>query len=416
MSSESAIKVTNLSKHYLSYRAPADRLWQMLLRGRKQFYTAHEALKSISFELGRGEVLGIVGHNGSGKSTLLQIIAGVLQPTAGTVEVQGRVAALLELGAGFNPEFSGEENVFMNAQLLGLTEREARSKYQSIVDFADIGEFIDRPVKTYSSGMYVRLAFAVAAMVEPDVLIVDEALSVGDVRFQKKCIDRINELKRAGTTILFVSHSTEQVKRFCDHALWIDKGGVREIGDVAAVCDHYESYSLGNATAEADLTPSDTLAAPAMSQPADSDGLAPAKLTSTQVSKNTLAVFDEFKVELGYEVLDERVDSLLVGVAIRRAGDDLYLFGPNTALDRVHIPNHRGSHKVDYVIPRLQLLPGDYYVDAGIFTDNGLICMDYRSKVDHFTVQAEYFSEGVVYLDHQWVIHGDHGDEGKATP
>lgn len=224
MSSETAIKVENLSKCYHIYDTPRDRLLQMLARGRKKFFREFWALKNISFEVKRGETVGIVGRNGSGKSTLLQLICGTLNPTEGSVKTNGRIAALLELGAGFNPEFSGRENVYLNAALLGLLPQQIDACYEDILAFADIGDFINQPIKTYSSGMAVRLAFSVQAMVNPDVLIVDEALAVGDERFQRKCFARIETLKSNGTSILFVSHSGPQVVELCDRAILLESG------------------------------------------------------------------------------------------------------------------------------------------------------------------------------------------------
>ena len=208
MSSEVAISVRSLSKCYQMYDKPRDRLLQMVCRGRRQYYREFWALHNLSFDVGKGEVVGIIGNNGAGKSTLLQLICGTLHPTAGSVAVQGRIAALLELGAGFNPEFSGRENVYLSATVMGLSTGEIDARYEQIVAFSGIADFINQPVKTYSSGMYVRLAFAVATSVEPDTLIIDEALSVGDGEFARKSFDRIMELKKRGSTILFCSHSS----------------------------------------------------------------------------------------------------------------------------------------------------------------------------------------------------------------
>lgn len=218
------IRVQNLSKCYQIYDRPQDRLKQSLWRGRKRFFHEFWALRGVTFEVKRGEVVGIIGRNGSGKSTLLQLITGTLTPTSGSIEVHGRVAALLELGSGFNPEFTGRENVFMNATILGLNQAEIASRFEEIAAFADIGEFIEQPVKTYSSGMYIRLAFAVAVSVTPDVLIVDEALSVGDEVFQRKCFARIQAIQQAGAAILFVSHSAQAVVELCQNALLLDQG------------------------------------------------------------------------------------------------------------------------------------------------------------------------------------------------
>ena len=224
MSSEIAISVADISKYYQIYDAPSDRLKQMLMRGRRQYFREFQALKNISFEVQKGETVGVVGRNGSGKSTLLQIICGTLNPTSGTLYTRGRIAALLELGAGFNPDFTGRENVYMNAVILGLSKSEIEERFDDIAAFADIGEFIEQPIKNYSSGMIVRLAFAVAINVDPQILIVDEALSVGDELFQRKCFSRIQAIRDKGATILFVSHSGGTIIELCDRAILLDSG------------------------------------------------------------------------------------------------------------------------------------------------------------------------------------------------
>jgi len=247
MSSDIAISVDNLSKCYRIYDRPEDRLKQSIVprlqrfvgKTSRNYFREFWALKDICFEVKRGESVGIIGRNGAGKSTLLQIITGVLAPTSGNVDVYGRVAALLELGSGFNPEFTGRENVYMNASILGLSNPEIDSKYQDIAEFADIGGFIDQPVKTYSSGMMMRLAFAVHASIEPEVLIVDEAMAVGDARFQLKCTRRLDELKARGTTLLFVSHALEQVRSLCSRGLLLDQGTQLFWGDAKDACGRY---------------------------------------------------------------------------------------------------------------------------------------------------------------------------------
>ena len=232
MSSEIAIKVENLSKAYQIYDQPNDRLKQFVMprlqravgMTPRQYYRDFWALKDVSFEVKKGETVGIIGRNGSGKSTLLQLICGTLSPTYGNLETHGRIAALLELGSGFNPEFTGRENVYMNAAVLGLSREEVDDRFDEIVKFADIGEFIEQPVKSYSSGMFMRLAFSVAINVDPEILIVDEALSVGDEKFQRKCFSRLEELKETGVSILFVSHSGGAVVELCDRAILLDAG------------------------------------------------------------------------------------------------------------------------------------------------------------------------------------------------
>lgn len=235
---EPMIRVKDLGKCYHIYSQPRHRLHQMLrspfrvfnVQPRK-YYREFWALHDVAFELKRGEILGVLGMNGSGKSTLLQLINGTLTPTNGTVEISGRTAALLELGAGFNPEFTGRENVFMNCSVMGLSETEIKERYDDIVAFADIGDFLEQPVKTYSSGMYIRLAFAAAINVDPDILIVDEALAVGDARFQHKCFNKLEELKNRGVTILFVTHSVDVVKSFCTKGMVLENGRMHYLGD-----------------------------------------------------------------------------------------------------------------------------------------------------------------------------------------
>lgn len=241
--SDYAIEVNGLGKCYQIYDKPSDRLKQMLMRGRKQYYKEFWALKDVSFKIKKGETVGIIGRNGSGKSTLLQMICGTLNPTAGEVKVNGRVAALLELGAGFNPEFSGVENVYMAASLYGLSKEEVDQRFEAIAAFADIGDHIHQPVKTYSSGMYVRLAFAVIAHVDADILVVDEALAVGDAVFTQKCMRYIRKFRENGT-LLFVSHDMSSVVNLCDRAIWINKGCAEYIGQSKRASEIYLKYTL----------------------------------------------------------------------------------------------------------------------------------------------------------------------------
>lgn len=247
MSSDSlAIRVSNVSKRYEIYKNPRDRLKQFLIprinkffrKNNIQYFNEFWAVKDISFEVKRGETVGIIGRNGSGKSTLLQMICGTLHPTNGEIQINGRVAALLELGSGFNPEFTGRENVYLNASVLGLNQEEISSRFQDIVSFADIGEFIEQPVKTFSSGMMVRLAFAVIAHVDADILVIDEALAVGDAFFTQKCMRFLRDFMKTGT-VLFVSHDTGSIKNFCQNVIWLEKGSVLQEGTPKDVCELY---------------------------------------------------------------------------------------------------------------------------------------------------------------------------------
>ena len=234
-----AIEVRGLSKSYPIYDSPLDRLKELLTFNRLRFHRDFWALRDLDFEVRRGETFCIIGENGSGKSTLLQLVAGILRPTEGEIKVNGRVSALLELGSGFNPEFTGRDNVFLNGAILGFTTRQIEQKYREIEEFAEIGDFMNQPVKTYSSGMIVRLAFAVAIHVDPEILLVDEALAVGDIYFRQRCMRKVHELRSRGVTILFVSHSMGDVKAIGDRALWLDQGRIRELGPADAVVAKY---------------------------------------------------------------------------------------------------------------------------------------------------------------------------------
>ncbi len=250
-----AIRVAEVGKCYQVYARPQDRLWQAFFRGRRNFYREFWALAGVNMDVLPGETVGIIGRNGSGKSTLLQVICGTLTPTTGRVETLGRVAALLELGAAFHPDFTGRENVYLNARILGLSRPQTDERFARIAAFADIGAFIEQPVKTYSSGMYVRLAFSVAANVDADILVIDEALAVGDVFFRAKCMRFLRGFKERGGTVLFVSHDASAVLSLCDRAVWLDSGKVRLSGAAKSVCEGYFAEEVGASNRERQAAP-----------------------------------------------------------------------------------------------------------------------------------------------------------------
>lgn len=244
MGNQNAIEVNGLTKVYKLYKNQTDRLKETLSFSKKKYHQNFKALDQISFNVKVGECLGIIGKNGSGKSTLLKILTGVLTPTAGSSKVSGKISALLELGAGFNPDFTGMENIYLNGTIMGYSQQEMDGKVEDILGFADIGEFIHQPVKSYSSGMFVRLAFAVAINVDPDILIIDEALSVGDLRFQQKCYRKIDELKKT-KTVLFVTHDLSVINKYCDRVLWINEGVLLEDGDPKMISKKYQAFMIG---------------------------------------------------------------------------------------------------------------------------------------------------------------------------
>ena len=402
--SDIAIKIENLSKIYRLYDKPIDRMKESLSISKKKYSREHYALRNITFDVKKGESIGIIGKNGSGKSTLLKIITGVLTQSQGSIEVNGKIAALLELGAGFNPEYTGIENIYLNGTMMGYTKEEMEKRVNPIVEFADIGEFINQPVKTYSSGMFARLAFAVAINVEPEILIVDEALSVGDTRFQIKCIDKMKELKENDTTILFVSHATEQVKRFCNRAVWINNGEMMDIGESSEIIDKYESYMLYGGVVDSNISSEET----ADNEEDDEPIVRPkedilAKITEVKVDKTKLKTFDSLEVTVIYEIYELEIPGFLLGVAIYTPNRD-YIFGPNTHLDKVNVPNNHGRHVVKYMIPSLTLMGGEYSIDVGIFNNEGIVCIDYNMDVNRFKIYNDYFAEGKIYINHKWLV------------
>ena len=403
---EPIIEVKNVVKTYKLYNKSTDRLKEALSLSKKKHHQEFNALKGISFDVNQGDALGILGKNGSGKSTLLKMITGVLTPSAGQIEVRGKIAAILELGAGFNPEYTGRENVYLNGLMMGYTREEMEPRMASIIDFADIGEFIDQPVKVYSSGMFARLAFAVSINVDPDILIVDEALAVGDIRFQTKCIDKMKELKSKGTTILFVSHAVEQVKRFCNKAVWIKDGQVQVLGEASEVVDEYEDF-MKNYT-EDHIQKRETQVHVQDEEP-ENDFVLPenpdvlAFITEVRINKEDFRTHERLEVEIDYDIYEPEISDLLLGVAIYTPNRE-YIFGPNTFLEKVEIPKTRGKHRMKYVIPRLPLLGGTFCIDVGLFNNEGLVCLHYQENKLTFKITNKYFSEGLVYINHEWDV------------
>jgi lipopolysaccharide transport system ATP-binding protein len=400
MSSELAISVTDVSKYYEIYENPIDRLKQTVWRGRKQFYKEYRALDSIRFQVKKGETIGIVGSNGAGKSTLLQIICGTLAPTKGEVNVNGRVAALLELGAGFNPEFTGRENVYMAASILGLTIDEIDDRYRLIVEFADIGEFIDRPIKTYSSGMYVRLAFAVIAHVDADILVIDEALAVGDAIFTQKCMRYIRSFQAQGT-LIFVSHDMSAVQNLCQNAVWLSHGKVKQIGSSQSIAQAYMQYSLqkvyGGAQQLSDVGKKERTSQPEEEQASQAvsydakfeacDNVSEAKGWKTGAGK-ILAVRLAGLAEDGREVFeggetvqmviearpDEDMVSPILGFIVKdRLGQDL--FGENTLPFTVNRPTpvKTGELLRAKFVFTLPMLPNGQYAVTASLADGDLV-------------------------------------------
>lgn len=399
------ISVKNLVKKYNIYDKPVDRLKETLSIRKKCYHREFTALNGLTFEVEKGDAIGILGKNGSGKSTLLKLITGVLTPTSGELVINGKIAAILELGAGFNMEYTGIENIYLNGTMMGYTKEEMDTRINGIIEFADIGDFINQPVKVYSSGMFARLAFAVAINVDPDILIVDEALAVGDTRFQMKCIDKMKSLKENGTTILFVSHATEQIKRFCNKAIWIKDGVIRAQGESGEIGDLYEDFmKYGETDNKSDVRLKKVQEVKNDGQfrvPVDEDILA--SIAKVEISKDKIQTFDDIEVQVTYDIYKENIEGFLLGAAIYTPGRE-YIFGPNTYLEKVEIPSTFGRHKVIYRIPKMPLMGGKYTVDVGIFTDESLVNLDYKQCACEFRISNKYMSEGKFYINHEWKV------------
>lgn len=402
--SDAAIWASDVGKRYELFAKPQDRLKQLLWgRWRSQpYFTTHWALQDISIQIGRGEVVGLVGRNGAGKSSLLQLICGTLAPTTGQLQVQGRVAALLELGAGFNPDFTGLENIYMNAAILGMRRDEVDQKLEAIVAFADIGDFVRQPVKTYSSGMFMRLAFSVATSIEPDILVIDEALSVGDGAFARKSFERIMQLKEQGKTILFCSHSMYQVEALCTRALWLEKGHLRMQGSAAEVTSAYQA-DIDAPQASKRVSP----ATPAPAAPPPGAGVG--RLVSVQAQVGTQRGTD-VALHSAHSDLDLHIafaiDPLLPAPGLGIGISDSHERTISSAIsqDDGFVPrvDAMGRGEVVLRFDALPLLKGTYFVTVILLSEDGLHPYDMAKHCITLRVSQEGLTQGVVALPHRW--------------
>ncbi len=407
-SNTAAIEVNNLSKCYELYKQPIDRLKQFIWRGKRQYYRELWALHAVNFTVQPGEVVGIVGRNGSGKSTLLQLVCGTLTPTSGQVQVNGRIAALLELGAGFNPEFTGRENVLMSAAIMGLTQSEIATRIDAIIEFSGISNFIDQPVKTYSSGMYVRLAFSVAINVDPDILVIDEALSVGDGEFARKSFDQIMALKDAGKTILFCSHSLYQIEAICSQAIWLDQGRMMLFDTPARVATEYNTELMRLATTKEHSQRANDKKTATASTTASATPSA-ARIDKVKVSANgesgqLLAVRSkETDVVIRVDFSSDHslpIPTIAIGIhtksghAVTSAGS----FYDKVILHRES--DGRGFGEVIY--PSIPLLKGDYTISVFLTCERMVHVYDYAERCAELVVEQCGLEQGVVVLPHVW--------------
>jgi ABC-2 type transport system ATP-binding protein len=396
-----ALAVNELWKSYRLYHERNQYLKAAILKGRRARYEEFWALKGIDFEVPTGSTFGVIGSNGSGKSTLLKTLAGILTPEKGSVEIDGRVSALLELGAGFHPELSGQENVYLNGAILGLSKKQITERFDDIVEFAGIAEFIDTPVKNYSSGMFVRLGFAVAAHVEPDVLLIDEVLSVGDESFQRRCAEKIEEFRRDGRTIVFVSHGLGQVEQLCQDVAWIEKGELRMLGPAADVISAYQgdSHQAERVEGEQGARWGSGEAQIVGVTMRDAAGDVTSVLTTHEAA--TIDVGISAHTPLQDTVVVVRIDSLAGGSSVwetstRRNGRTIGLID--------------GPANVKIAIPSLPLLEGVYDLTVGLMDGTEVHPYDFWERRVRFEVrQYKSYDNGLVSIPAEWTITGARG-------
>jgi len=401
---DSTISVQHVSKFYKLYAHDLDRVREIVTG--KPCHEKHYALQDINLEVNQGQVVGLVGKNGAGKSTLLKLLANTMQPSEGSVRVNGRVAALLELGASFHPEMSGHDNIYLNCAIQGLSRAETDAIYARIVSFSGIGEFIQRPVKTYSSGMFVRLAFSIATHIDPDILIIDEALSVGDGVFARRSFDRIMEFKRAGKTILFCSHSLYQVEALCDHVIWIDEGRIRQAGNPAMVVTDYGQYlrmqSPLQHSAEAVSEIQDTRA---IIHEGDMPTIAGIKVSVEGVEAKAhrlLSGQSNLLVEVAFYP-GRNVPMPSVALAIT-GGDGRALSSAGTVNDGITLTHDGdGLVRARILFPAFPLLKGTYNLDLYLMCEQGLHIYEAVIQAAELHVEQRGLARGIVNLPHQWL-------------
>lgn len=370
------------------------------------------ALRDVNLKVERGATVGVIGRNGSGKSTLLKVVSRILKPDAGTISVTGKVAALIELGAGFHPELTGRENVMINGIILGLTKREIRAKLDEIVEFAELREYIDDPVRTYSSGMYMRLGFSVAVHADPDILLIDEILSVGDEAFQGKCAEKIEELQRKGETLVLVSHDLAAVARWCDEAAWLDRGIIRDQGDPQKVIEAYRQAIAGKAP-RSETTPAAEVHVEMTTSPRpcasdEVEIVAVQLLDGTGRPQSVYRTGDPMIVEIRY-LAHRPVLDVVFGVAILR-NDGFRCFGTNTQLEGIE-PSPLGKRgTAEVLLDNLPIAEGSYFLDVAVHSKSGKL-YDSHNLLHPFTISSKVKSVGMLRIPHRWIFRPETNEE-----
>jgi len=385
-----ALEVRNISKIFRIYPKPVDRLKEIFFR--RSFHQEFIALERVSFSVPIGQTVGIIGDNGAGKSTLLKILAGTLTPTSGEIIKRGRVAALLELGAGFHPEFTGRQNIYLNAALLGLSQQEIRGREKDIIDFAELREFIDRPVKTYSSGMYVRLAFSIATTVDPDILIVDEALSVGDQHFQKKCVDRMMGFRERGKTIAFCSHSMYHVNELCESVIWLNEGTIRRAGKARSVISAYEEWCHNRERESENICP--------QTHPEQALAWIETVIIANRHGEQIDSVSVGEELQVIFKIRTAKKLKVHIGAGFRNfSGDNL--FGVTTKADSFSPLEINDNRTVSINFPNLALLFGKYSAFCSLLDETGMHVYDLKLS-EEFKVEDDHGVYGTFLMEHLW--------------
>lgn len=421
MKEENAIEVHNITKSFRIYLDKGHTMKEKILFRKRRAYEERSVLNGISFEVKKGEAIGLIGHNGCGKSTTLKLLTKIMYPDSGTIEMRGRVSSLIELGAGFHPDMSGRENIYINASIFGLTKHEIDNRLGDIIAFSELEQFIDNPVRTYSSGMYMRLAFSVAINVNADILLIDEILAVGDVNFQTKCFERLKEIKRKGTTIVIVSHAFSQIEQICDKSIWINEGKIVDEGIPKYVHENYlntmeeqrlKKKEIGSASgSQSVLNKNNDEKLPAFCSPLsirignkEAEFTDVKLMTEDGVEKTVYKTGESFVVQMEYHCNKKGLD-VNFGIGIFR-DDGIHVYGTNTLIEHDMLVQVQQKGRVQIIIKNNCLLPGKYMLDVAMHSEDGIRYDDIRN-VTPFVITANKKDVGICRLDNYWIVDGE---------
>ncbi|QGG49992.1 ABC transporter ATP-binding protein [Lysinibacillus pakistanensis] len=421
---ELAISIKNIRKSFKIYKDKPVSMKEKFLKLRSNEYTNFEALSNVTLEIKKGETIGLIGHNGCGKSTLLKLISKILYPDSGSIDVDGRISSLIELGAGFHPDFTGRENIYMNGSIFGLSNKEIDGKIDEIIRFSELEQFIENPVRTYSSGMYMRLAFSVAINVNPEILLIDEILSVGDSNFQKKCYDKIEGFKNNGATIVIVAHDLGTIEKICDRVIWMDKGRIVAQGEADYIVNLYTQYMNEkfverkqkehvnkveqleveipkNTSVENNETLNDEFPEDIRWGNKEVEITKARMLNKKNEETDTIMAGEAISIEIDYKV-NKTQDEYIFGIGFY-TGDKMLVYGNNTEIDRLKLTEIDEKGTVIFEIPNCNLLSGNYKLNVAI-VDKNHRALDFIKYYMDFTVVSNDKAVGVHSIDHAWKV------------